>query len=195
MFLLILSIKINQDLKVLPIIVAFPIDGESLDVLYRLNQKCDLEKGIDFNTSQPHITLWMGFVSEIDALTLKKEFYNVFGNISMKVEVERLELFAGVEGEVLSASIKKSKMLYLLQNRVHHYFEPYRYKPSTYGEMNDTTVHYVNLFYTKSLEKYDPHITVGFSNKLLDLPIDSFVVSEPKIYLAGNNCTCLKVID
>lgn len=182
-------------MKVIPIIVAFPIKGESLEKVHELNEKCNLDKGIDFRFVIPHLTLWMGFVDEAKVSVLKDEFEKVFKNVSTSLVISSLDLFQGVEGTVLSVSISSNRYLELLQNRIHHFFEPFRHLPSSFTNMNEVTINYINGFSEKSLEFYDPHITIGFSDELFELTFDRFRVAEPKMFLAGNNCTCIAHID
>ncbi len=180
--------------KLLPIIIGFPIDGELLPKLVSLNNTCDKEKGVDFDIHIPHITLWMGFIKEEDLNTVIKDFYHIFRSISIALTIEKGQIFSGVNGDVLSFDIAFQRELFTLQNRIFHFWEPYRVVTECYQGFNASTLAYVNDFSEHSLTNYEPHITVGFSSEIIQLNVKKFTVENPEIFLMGNNCTCLKVI-
>ena len=181
-------------MKVIPVIVAFSIEGETLKIVQCVNLKCNLNLGIDFKVAIPHVTLWMGFVQEKQLSILENEFNRAFKNVELTLNFVGIELFDGVSGKVLSATVSKERSLLLLQNKVYHFFEPHRVKPFTHDKVDELTLNYINSFGEKSLKRYEPHVTLGFSEVCLPMAMGDFIVSAPKIYLAGNNCTCLEVI-
>ena len=182
-------------MTVIPIIVAYPIENESLIDIKAINSKCNLNQGIDFSKSIPHITLWMGFVKESELNNLSNEFGKEFKEVSIRSTVSGASLYAGISGSVLSLNVANDEGLALLQNKIHYFFEPFRVMNATYLLMNNVTVDYINSFFNKSLEQYEPHITIGFSEVLHPFKIREINFQEPKIFLAGNNCTCIEVID
>lgn len=180
----------------IPLIVALEIEksNKNAQLIFDLNKFCNLKKGIDFEIHSPHITLWMGFVDNDDLEILKKSFYKVFYNITIQTKIENAILFNGIEGNVLSLNVKKNMLLETLQNRIHHFFEPYRKQVKAYNAFSYATINYINHFNEKSLDHYNPHITVGFAEKNVDFKPMKIQLSNPKIFLMGNNCTCLEVI-
>lgn len=181
-------------LEITPIIIGFPLEVSLKKELVRFNQNCNPNSGIDFNVHIPHITLWMGFVQNDDLEILRKSFYKVFHNINFQTVIEDALLFNGIEGSVLSLSVLKNKSLDVLQNRIHHFFEPFRKQVKAYESFSIETLKYVNHFHEKSLDQFEPHITVGFFENNIDFKPMKIQLSNPKIFLMGNNCTCLEVI-
>ena len=175
-----------------PIIVAFSLPEIAKRELTRLNNNCDKNKGIDFNLHIPHVTLWMGFVEDLKSI--EKEFYRVFSSLELEIQIKEQTIFHGVNGDVLSLSLERNRTLEILQNRIHHFFEPFRVHGNQNENLSENTVTYMNDFPNKSCLNYDGHITVGYSSNLAYTTLNKIKVKEPKIFLAGNNCTCLKVI-
>jgi 2'-5' RNA ligase len=180
----------------IPLIVALEIEKsiKNAQIIFDLNKSCMTNKGIDFVIHRPHISLWMGFVEKNELESLQKSFYKVFNNIQLEVQITNAIVFIGIDGNVLSLNIDKTKRLAVLQNRIHHFFEPYRMQVENHKDFSLTTLSYVNQFKDKSLENFDPHITVGFSDKKINIEPFSLNLKNPKIFLMGNNCTCLEVI-
>lgn len=178
----------------IPIIVGFPIENETLDIVKQLNVDCTRSKGIDFEKVIPHVTLWMGFVSEEDLRFVFDDFYHVFKSVYLELTFDKQEIYSGVNGDVLSLGLICSRSLSTLQNRIHHFWEPYRNKCDDFENFSIETISYINNFESCSLDNYDPHITVGFKSTLSEVSMGNVKVENPKIFLMGNNCTCLEVI-
>jgi len=180
--------------KVVPVIIGFSIESDMLSYVKTLNESCNRVDGIDFDSAVPHVTLWMGFVHEKDLHHVFEDYYCVFKNVSLDLKARCIDLFEGINGNVLSLSIINSFELETLQNRIHHYWEPYRIVQNEFQTFNKETVSYVNDFWKNSLSNYDPHITIGFCQEKTELNELNFSVNDPKIFLMGNNCTCQQVI-
>ena len=174
-----------------PIIVAFSMPVLINEKLVVLNDTCNKNKGIDFNSHIPHLTLWMGFVEDVGQV--KKSFYKVFKQIEIEIQIKDASIFTGINGDVLSLNISKNSTLEVLQNRIHHFLEPYRVVGED-EQLDPETLMYMNNFASKSCLNYDPHITIGYRSELLSFSIEKFKVEEPTMFLAGNKCTCVDVI-
>ncbi|MCB9196952.1 MAG: 2'-5' RNA ligase family protein [Flavobacteriales bacterium] len=177
-----------------PIIIAFGFDCRSEEELKILNRSTQVEKGIDFNEVIPHLTLWMGFIrsSQIESLelSLRKVFYNPLSILKS----DGLEIFKGVDGSVLSLNVERTRELELLQNRIHHFFEPFRENVKYYEGMSMNTLEYINNFQDKSLERYDPHVTIGFADSVNGDFSNSLNMQSLSMFEAGNYCTCINRI-
>lgn len=177
-----------------PIIIGFPLDEQVNRVIIRVNHALGSSE-IDFNSRIPHVTLWMGFVKtkQIDSLNLGLN--KIFQNVSMEVGLKELELFKSQFGLVWSLELELTRSLYLLQNRVHHFFEPFREISDKFNGLSDVTVNYINDFSSKSLDNYSPHITIGMGQKEIDLELDkTIILKDPKMFEMGDFCTCVQLI-
>ena len=134
------------------------------------------------------------FIEKKELQSLIFSLNKVFSNINIDVFVNKSDLFVGIEGNVLSLQVEKTRNIELLQNRVHHFFEPYRKISKPNQKFNASTIKYVNSFSKKSLENFDPHITIGFTDQNYTIAPFTLNLRNPKIFLMGNNCTCLEVI-
>jgi hypothetical protein len=178
-----------------PIIIGFPIENELRKDVNFLNKSSIIKEGIDFEKVIPHITLWMGFVSVEDLEYVYNDFYKVFSSISLELSLRDQQIYEGVNGSVLSLGVLNCQDLSIIQNRIHHFWEPYRRSCKGYENFNDGTLLYVNDFKKHSLEGYDPHITVGFADEKGDFELINFKIDNPQIFLMGNNWTCLQGIN
>lgn len=178
-------------MKLKPILIGFSLGKDALTMVKAMNQQLDTSK-INFDEQIPHVTLWMGFIKEQQVASLHLGLKKIFQNIEMTVDVKALEKFDSDFGSVFSLGIQMSRALYLLQNRVHHFFEPFRERADQYKDFDAPTLNYINNFKAKSLDNYDPHITIGFGEELSDeCSITQLQLRDPKMFLMGNNCTCM----
>lgn len=177
-----------------PILIGFPLDKHVNQEVVRVNQTLGSSQ-IDFNSVIPHVTLWMGFVKtkQIEALNLGLD--KIFQNVSIEVQLEKMERYDSKFGLVWSIGINLSRELYLLQNRIHHFFEPFREKATEYNGLSRETIEYINDFSSKSLDHYSPHITIGFGGENVEFHTASkIILKDPKMFKVGNYCTCTKQI-
>lgn len=177
-----------------PILIGFPLCEEVFNWVVTENKSTDLEK-INFERQIPHVTLWMGFVRAKQIKSLNTGLQKVFQNISIESDANELQLFAGKFGSVLSLDIRLTRELNLLQNRIHHFFEPFRETGNLEGNLDQDTVEYINNFPKKSLANYEPHITIGFSRSLNERDIQTkMTLKNPVMFAMGNYCTCISCI-
>ncbi len=179
---------------VTPILIGFDLSSEPLERVLQLNQELDKTK-VNFGQSIPHVTLWMGFVKSKHLAPLSLGLTKIFHDITLQTMLGELTKFENDLGSVWSWEVKKNRELDLLQNRIHHFFEPFREKCAVYEGLNESSTAYVNDFAQKSLEHYDPHITIGFGDlKPMELSSLPITLSDPKMFFIGNYCTCREEI-
>ena len=176
--------------KLTPILIGFEVSGEILEQVLQVNKKMDCSK-IDLSSRVPHVTLWMGFVKTKQIPSLKLGLEKIFQNISITAATGKLESYENEFGSVWSLNIEINRDLYLLQNRVHHFFEPFRELSGEIESLNETTLSYINGFATKSLVSFDPHITIGFGDMQNEINFpETIELSNPKMFELANYCTC-----
>lgn len=176
-----------------PVIVGFELPEDLLMKLKSINQLFDGK--IDFEVVVPHISLWMGFIPSKQIGSLNLGLLKIFQNVEMTLSFGETRVYSGDFGKVISTDVILSRSLHLFENRIHHFFEPFRESPEDFGCLDQATVTYLNNFNRKSLDQYDPHITIAFGDRVpvFELP-KQFSVRDPRMFLAGNFCTCLSVI-
>lgn len=178
-----------------PVIIALEPELEFQKKIIDLNKGCDRSGGqIDFSMHIPHITLWMGFLRINHIPSLRMGLEKVFYQSKVRLSVSDVSLFEGVAGNVVSIGIQKKRELELLQNRVHHFFEPFRERVLNYQGLDSASLSYVNDFAKKSLAAFDPHITVGFCDRIPGTLDGEFFTSDPLMFEMGNHCTCIRKI-
>ena len=136
-----------------PVLVGFALPEELLLEVIRLNGDLDRSR-IDFEQQIPHVTLWMGFVKERQVTPLNLGLHKVFHEVSVQTQVKDLNKFENQFGSVWSIDIQMNRSFHLLQNRVHHFFEPFREHAIDMHGFDQTTVDYINRFESKSLDNY-----------------------------------------
>lgn len=173
-----------------PILVGFSLPKDLNELIFEINASLDTSK-IDFNNRIPHVTLWMGFVKTKQLASLNLGLRKIFRNISIETDLGSLETFESQFGKVCSWELKNVRPLYLLQNRIHHFFEPFREKSEGYDDFTPETIDYINNFSTKSLDNYSPHITIGFGEECHSQDFEGKVIlNDPKMFSIANYCTC-----
>lgn len=183
---------ISNENNLTPILVGFLPKEELQNSLIELNKSMDHSK-INLSERIPHVTLWMGFVRTKQVNSLNLGLEKIFQSVSISARFGRIEEFKNQFGSVWSLGIELNRPLYLLQNRVHHFFEPFREVCDHYEGFNETTLEYVNKFPSKSLDNYDPHITIGFGDSCDDLNLGhDLILQDPKMFDMGNFCTCVR---
>ncbi|CAG5085520.1 hypothetical protein [Parvicella tangerina] len=177
-----------------PVLIGFDLPENLEQLLSKLNGDLDRSK-IDFTRSIPHITLWMGFIKRTQVGALNLGLKKIFSSSSVKTELGALETYNSEFGNVLSWEVQTTRALYLFQNRIHLFFEPFREICSDYKPLDKQTTNYINTFASKSLDNYSPHITLGFG-ELIDQPeFDRrLTLRDPKMFTIGNYCTCISEI-
>lgn len=177
-----------------PIIIGFSLEKELKSQVQFFNRSLDRSR-INLETCIPHVTLWMGFVKNEQLPALNLGLEKIFRNVFIHTEVEQLTDFTNELGTSWSMSLQLNRSLYLLQNRIHHFFEPFREIGEKYEDCNSITIDYINNFVSKSLDNYSPHITIGFGDSLAVNPTFLPVfLKNPDMFEAGNYCTCVRRI-
>lgn len=180
--------------KLTPIIIGFSLEENLRSQVESFNRSLD-RSIVNLETSIPHVTLWMGFVKKKQLSALHLGLEKIFKNVSILAEVEKLSDFTNEFGTSWSMSLRLNRSLYLLQNRIHLFFEPFRETAEQYGDLNSTTLDYINNFTARSLDNYEPHITIGFGDNFVANPTFLPVfLKNPDMFEAGNYCTCIKRI-
>lgn len=180
--------------EVTPVLVGFEISGKLRTEVLALNKDL-LSKEINFKCHIPHLTLWMGFIYKNQLNSLNLGLRKIFSDIEIEVELNRTEIFPGILGNVLSVSIKENRQLKLLQNRIHHFFEPFRVVVEEFDGLGSPTVNYINKFPIKSLSAYEPHLTIGRSDLRKDLRIKHSKLEVLKMMELGNGAVAISVIE
>lgn len=184
----------NHPDNLTPILIGFKLPKSILPAIIDLNQKLELIQ-INFRNCLPHVTLWMGFIpsKQIESLSLGLE--KIFKNVEINIDLGTLGVFQSKFGSVLSLELILNRELYLLQNRVHHFFEPFREIAESCDGFDQATVDYVNGFSNKSLDNYTPHITIGFGAKVPEIYMPNTIkLIDPMMFRVGNYCTCESLV-
>jgi 2'-5' RNA ligase len=147
----------------------------------------------------PHITLVQGVVSESDiekVCSVLEKAASSAKRLNLTVD----ELFIGPMSKSIWLKIKKTENVYDLHKIVWQELKPYlTFDAEKSVFVNNPSgisfeIGWVKDFPIKSvLEQYKPHITLGFGQIHVDLPM-YFVSDKLAIYQMGKYCSCSKEI-
>lgn len=162
------------------------------------------QKGFRFNESHlPHITLVQKFINESDLVAVKETVGRLLEKFpSPVVTVTQTHLYEDPDGVISGWDVEKSAALYNLHSTLLHALEPFSaignvqsYFLDAGESVREKTMEYTSTFHDQhGLDKYAPHLTLGWGTAPLIPQPFSFPVTRIALANLGNLGTFRKIL-